>query len=160
MSEASLHPRYNITLASSFCQMITTFLILLDPQPCSQAGRWETLGTRLLDPQQTQQITGSEFEFLLNLIGQSNTSFFNRPFMVCTQILVHSWGPTIVIINLETLVWFSTPQCWFGFAVISVLQNTLSATLGREKGHIWVRTKMWRVNVRNLEKIQDKWLLV
>ena len=66
---------------------------------------------------------------------------------------------TILVTNLETLVWFSAPQCWFGFAVISVLQNTLGSTLGKEIGHIWVRTKVWRVNVRNLEKIQDKWLL-
>ena len=31
--------------------------------------------------------------------------------------------------------------------------------IGEGEGHIWVRTKVWRVNVRNLEKIQDKWLL-
>ena len=31
--------------------------------------------------------------------------------------------------------------------------------IGEGEGHVWVRTKVWRLNVRNLEKIQDKWLL-
>ena len=43
---------------------------------------------------------------------------------------------TILVRNLETLAWFSAHQCWFGFAVISVLQNTLGSTLGKERGHI------------------------
>ena len=42
----------------------------------------------------------------------------------------------IPVTNLETLVWFSPLQCWFGFAVISVLQNTLGSTLGKERAHL------------------------
>ena len=38
----------------------------------------------------------------------------------------------ILVTNLETLVWFFPSQCWFGCAVISVLQNTLGSTLGKE----------------------------
>ena len=38
----------------------------------------------------------------------------------------------ILVTNLETLVWFFPPKCWFGFAVISVLQDTLGSTLGKE----------------------------
>ena len=45
----------------------------------------------------------------------------------------HTLKPTILIINLETLVWFSPPQCWFGIAVISVLQNKVGSTSGKEQ---------------------------
>ena len=66
---------------------------------------------------------------------------------------------TILVKNLETLVWFLPPQCWFGFAVISVLQKYARLNIGEGEWHIWVRTKVWRVNVKNLENIQGKWLL-
>ena len=54
-------------------------------------------------------------------------------------------GATILVTNLETLVWFSPPQCWFGIAVISVLQNTRGSTLGKERGTFeWVqRCQEW-----------------
>ena len=66
---------------------------------------------------------------------------------------------TILVTNLETLVWF------FPSPMLIWVCNHFSApkyawlNIGEGKGHIWVRTKVWRVNVRNLENIQDKWLL-
>ena len=51
--------------------------------------------------------------------------------------------------KLETLVWFSPSQCWFGFVVISVLQNTLGTTLGKERGTFeWEqRCEEWMLEV-------------
>ena len=60
-----------------------------------------------------------------------------------------SWN-TCVIFPSPTLIWvfshFSAPK----YARLNI---------GEGERHIWVRTKVWSVNVRNLEKIQDKWLL-
>ena len=72
--------------------------------------------------------------------------------LMVSFIVMHSTD-----IDFELLTEDLSNAPWF--AVISVLQNTLGSALGKEVGHIWVRTKVWRVNVRNLEKIQDKWLL-
>ena len=60
-----------------------------------------------------------------------------------------SWN-TCVIFPSPMLIW----DC-----------NHLSApkyawlNIGEGEGHIWMSTKVWRVNVRNWEKIQDKWFL-
>ena len=60
-----------------------------------------------------------------------------------------SWN-TWVIFPTPMLIWvcsyFSAPK----YARLNI---------GGGERHIWVRTKVWSVNVRNLEKIQDKWLL-
>ena len=60
-----------------------------------------------------------------------------------------SWN-TCVIFPSPTLIWvcshFSAPK----YARLNI---------GEGERHIWVRTKVWSVNVRNLEKIQDKGLL-
>ena len=60
---------------------------------------------------------------------------------------------------LKHLCDFPLPNVDLGFAVISVLQNTRGSTLGKERGAFELRTKVWRVNVWNSEKIQDKCLL-
>ena len=60
---------------------------------------------------------------------------------------------------LKHLCAFSLPQCWFGYYIrLSALKYAL-LNIGEGEGHIWVRTKVWRVNERNLKKIQDKCLL-
>ena len=60
-----------------------------------------------------------------------------------------SWN-TCVIFRCPMLIWvcshFSAPK----YARLNI---------GEGERHIWVRTKVWSVNVRNLEKIQDRWLL-
>ena len=67
---------------------------------------------------------------------------------------------TIFVTNLETLVWFCpSPMLIMGITVVSVLQKYAWLNIWEGKEHIWVRTKVWRVNVRNLEKIQEKRLL-
>ena len=66
---------------------------------------------------------------------------------------------TILVTNLETLVRFSPPQCWFGICSHLSAPKYAWLNIGEGEGHIWLRTKVWRVNVRNSEKIQDKWPL-
>ena len=62
---------------------------------------------------------------------------------------------TTLIKNLETLVCVS-PSPLIGY------YNRLSApkyawlNIGEREGRIWVRTKLWRVNVRNFREIREK----
>ena len=60
---------------------------------------------------------------------------------------------------LKHLCDFPLPKCWFGY--YSRLSAPMYAwpNIGEGKEHIWVRTKVGRVNVRNLGKIQEKQLL-
>ena len=67
--------------------------------------------------------------------------------------------PTILVTNLETLVRFSPPQCWFGICSHLSAPKYAWLNIGEGEGCIWLRTKVWRVNVWNSEKIQDKCLL-
>ena len=47
---------------------------------------------------------------------------------------------------LKHLCAFSLPQCWFGYYIrLSALKYAL-LNIGEGEGHIWVRTKVWRVN--------------
>ena len=76
-------------------------------------GRWKTFLSRLiktslcrrrdltpircadilaLGRQWTQRITGNAFRIFLQPDWQNDNSFFNRPIMARTQILVHRWG--------------------------------------------------------------------
>ena len=70
-----------------------------------------------------------------------NTTFYNPSHK--------SWN-TCVIFPFPMLIWVCSH-----FSAPKYARNNI----GEGEGHIWVRTKMWRVNVRSLEKIQDKWLL-
>ena len=75
-------------------------------------------------------------------------------------MIFYTYFSTILVTNLQTLcVIFRFPNVDLGIGIISVLQKYAWLNIGEGEGHIWVRTKVWRVNVRNLEKIQEKWLL-
>ena len=75
---------------------------------------------------------------------------------VCKMFVTWTYNPrhkswnTCVIFPSPMLIWvcshFNTPKY-------------TRFNIGEGERHIWVRTKVWRVNVRNLEKIQDKCLL-
>ena len=60
---------------------------------------------------------------------------------------------------LKHLCDFLLPQCWFGYYSRLSAPKYAWLNIGEGEEHIWVRTKVSVVNVRNLEKIQDKWLL-
>ena len=60
---------------------------------------------------------------------------------------------------LKHLCDFPLPQCWFGYYSRLSAPKYVWLNIGEGEGHIWVRTRVSGVNVRNLEKIQDKWLL-
>ena len=60
---------------------------------------------------------------------------------------------------LKHLCDFPLPQCWFGYYSRLSAPKYAWLNIGEGKGHIWVRARVSGVNVRNLEKIQDKWLL-
>ena len=48
---------------------------------------------------------------------------------------------------------FPFPNVDLGITVVSVLQNTRNPlNIGDGEGHIWVRTKVWRENVRNFQQ--------
>ena len=59
----------------------------------------------------------------------------------------------------NTCVIFPPPQCWFGYYSRLSAPKYAWLNIGEGEGHIWVRTGVSGVNVRNLKKIQDKWLL-
>jgi len=81
---------------------------------------------------------------------------FSVPFILSWQNWMQGYNPrhkswnTCVIFPSPMSIWvcshFSAPK----YARLNI---------GEGERHIWVRTKVWSVNVRNLEKIQDKWLL-
>ena len=77
-------------------------------------------------------------------------TIFGNEFLVIYNPRHKSWN-TCVIFPSPMLIWvcrhFSAPK-----------YDRLN--IGEGEGHIWVRIKVWRVNVRNLEKIQNKWLLI
>ena len=50
----------------------------------------------------------------------------------------------------NTRVSFPFPSVDLGIIVVSVLQNNCGVNIGEGEGHIWVRTKARRVNVRNV----------
>ena len=60
---------------------------------------------------------------------------------------------------LKHLCDFLLPQCWFGYYSRLSAPKYAWLNIGEGEGHIWVKMKVSGVNVRNLEKIQDKWLL-
>ena len=60
---------------------------------------------------------------------------------------------------LKHLCDFPLPQCWFGYYSRLSAPKYAWFNIGEGEGYIWLRTKVSGVNVRNLEKIQDKWLL-
>ena len=51
------------------------------------------------------------------------------------------------------------PQCWFGYYSRLSAPKYAWLNIGKGEGHNLVITKVSGVNVRNLGKIQDKWLL-
>ena len=50
----------------------------------------------------------------------------------------------------NTCVRFPFPNVNLGITVVSVLQKYAWLNVGEGDGHLWVRTNVWRVNVRNL----------
>ena len=60
---------------------------------------------------------------------------------------------------LKHLCDFLLPQIWFGYYSRLSAPKYAWLNIWEGKEHIWVRIKVWRVNVRNLEKIQEKRLL-
>ena len=60
---------------------------------------------------------------------------------------------------LKHLCDFPLPQCFFGYYSRLSAPKYAWLNIGEGEGHISVRTRVSGVNVRNLEKIQDKWLL-
>ena len=60
---------------------------------------------------------------------------------------------------LKHLCDFPLPQCWFGYYSRLSAPKYAWLNIGEGEGHISVTTRVSGVNVRNLEKIQDKWLL-
>ena len=60
---------------------------------------------------------------------------------------------------LKHLCDFPLPQCWFGYYSHLSAPKYAWLNIGEGEGHIRVRTKVWRVNVQNFPKIQEKWVL-
>ena len=60
---------------------------------------------------------------------------------------------------LKHLCDFPLPQCWFGYYSRLTAPKYAWLSIGEGEGQIKVRTKVSGGNVRNLDKIQDKWLL-
>ena len=72
-----------------------------------------------------------------------------------TEYLRSSYGKATILVN--TCVRFPFPKFFvdLGITVVPVFQNTRGST-GEGEGDIWVRTRVWRVNVRHLKNIQDR----
>ena len=60
---------------------------------------------------------------------------------------------------LKHLCDFPLLQCWFGYYSHLSAPTYARLNIGEGEGHIRVRTKVWRVNVQNFPKIQEKWVL-
>ena len=60
---------------------------------------------------------------------------------------------------LKHLCDFPLPQCWFGYYSRLTAPKYAWLNIGEGEGQIKVRTNVSGVNVRNLDKIQDEWLL-
>ena len=80
--------------------------------------------------------------------------------------IIRAWKQSKLQINLQYssqilkhLCDFLLPQCWFGYYSRLSAPKYAWFNIGEGEGYIWLRTKVSGVNVRNLEKIQDKWLL-
>ena len=126
--------------------------------PCMQCCMGECVGDFML----RDSIVIRMFKLGLDFIRQWTVScknwltFFwlspshNQSYLMYTTILVR---------NLETLVRFFPPQCWFGICSHLSAPKYAWLNIGEGEGCIWLRTKVWRVNVWNSEKIQDKCLL-
>ena len=65
-------------------------------------------------------------------------------FKVCLQL-----KPVILVKNLVTLVCVSPSQCWFGYCSRLSASKYAWLNIREGEGHIWVRTKVWSVSVRN-----------
>ena len=57
---------------------------------------------------------------------------------------------------LKYLHAFALPQCWFGYYRCLSAPKCTWLNIGEKEGHIWVRRKVWRVNVRNFRKNKFK----
>ena len=51
---------------------------------------------------------------------------------------------------------FVLPKCWFGYYSRLSAPKYTWLTIGEGEGHIWVRRKVWRVNVRDFQKNKFK----
>ena len=88
------------------------------------------------------------FGFLVYVRGQSWFQVYQKKvnLQYSSQILKH-------------LCDFPLPQCWFGYYSRLSAPKYAWLNIGEGESHIWLRMTVSGVNVRNLEKIQDKWLL-
>ena len=90
------------------------------------------------------------------LVISYSVKIFARFWLVKTTRIVHhnhntrhkSWN-TCAIFPSPMLIWDCSHLSALKYAWLNI---------GEGEGHIWLRTKVWRVNVTNSEKIQDKWL--
>ena len=85
---------------------------------------------------------------LLGVIHSTNLRFF-RNFGTSYSTRHKSWNTCVIFLS-PMLIWDCSHLSAPKYAWLNI---------GEGEGHIWARTKVWRVNVRNCEKIQDKWLL-
>ena len=119
---------------------------LQDSRTIWHSGYWTTVGIQLTTTSPSGQIIHTLTVVITYL---QRPPLYNGHFLVSLRcplwrgptVTTHALplsnrrilGATILVTNLETLVWFSPCQCWFGIAVISVLQNTRDSTLGKER---------------------------
>ena len=69
--------------------------------------------------------------------------------------------PLLIITTILVMLVYVSPSSMLIWVLRSFQCSKIHVALniGEGEGHIWVKTKVWRVNVRNLEKIQEKRLL-
>ena len=69
--------------------------------------------------------------------------------------------PLLIITTILVMLVYVSPSSMLIWVLRSFQCSKIRVALniGEGEGHIWVKTKVWRVNVRNLEKIQEKRLL-
>ena len=65
-----------------------------------------------------------------------------------------NWRPssTILVKILKHSCAFLPPQCWFGYYSLHSAPKYASLNIGEGEGHIWLRTKVRRVNVRRFRE--------
>ena len=69
--------------------------------------------------------------------------------------------PLLIITTILVMLVYVSPSSMLIWVLRSFQCSKIRVALniGEGEGHIWMKTKVWRVNVRNLEKIQEKRLL-